>query len=139
MLDRLPGVAQQLRYTIQQRTDGKPNAVAKVERAASADVQSAAVPARALRLEQLRHRRRLLIAGDLFRRRLIEIAGPTLSKKKITLQILDDISVQIGRFLLVRTLISIVVGVGTAAGPWALGFAQPGQFQTVTMALAAVA
>ena len=67
----------------------------------------------------------LLLAGDLFRRRLIEIAGPTLSQKKITLQILDGISLQIGRYLFVRTLISVIVGVGTFAAFWAIGLAQP--------------
>jgi predicted PurR-regulated permease PerM len=110
----------------------------------------------------------LLVAGDLFRRRLIEIAGPTLSQKKITLQILDAISEQIGRFLFVRAVISIIVGAGTAAVLWSIGLSQAGvwgvvagalnvvpyvgpgavaigagiaaflQFQTLTMALAAI-
>jgi predicted PurR-regulated permease PerM len=67
----------------------------------------------------------LLLAGDLFRRRFAEIAGPTLSQKKITLQILDAITLQIGRYLFVRVVISAIVGVGTFAGLWAMGLAQP--------------
>jgi predicted PurR-regulated permease PerM len=67
----------------------------------------------------------LLLAGDLFRRRLVEIAGPTLSQKKITLQILDAISRQIGRYLFVRAVISGIVGAGTFAAFWAVGLAQP--------------
>jgi predicted PurR-regulated permease PerM len=67
----------------------------------------------------------LLLAGDLFRRRFVEIAGPTLSQKKITLQILDAISLQIGRYLFVRAVISGLVGVGTFAAFWAIGLAQP--------------
>ena len=67
----------------------------------------------------------LLLAGDLFRRRLVEIAGPTLSQKKITLHILDAITQQIGRYLFVRAVISGIVGVGTFAGFWAMGLAQP--------------
>lgn len=67
----------------------------------------------------------LLLAGDLFRRRAIEIAGPTLSQRKITLQILDDISVQIGRYLMLRVIISVFVAIGTWLGFWAAGLSQP--------------
>ena len=67
----------------------------------------------------------LLLAGDLFRRRFVEIAGPTLSQKKVTLQILDAISLQIGRYLFVRAVISAIVGVGTFVAFWAIGLEQP--------------
>jgi predicted PurR-regulated permease PerM len=67
----------------------------------------------------------LLLAGDLFRRRFVEIAGPTLSQKKITLQILDAITSQISRYLFVRAVISASVGVGTFGALWAMGLAQP--------------
>jgi predicted PurR-regulated permease PerM len=67
----------------------------------------------------------LLVAGDLFRRRLVEIAGPTLTEKKITLQILDNISEQISRYLFVRCLISAIVAVATGLGLWAIGLTQP--------------
>jgi predicted PurR-regulated permease PerM len=67
----------------------------------------------------------LLMAGDLFRRRLVEIAGPTLSQKKITLQILDAISLQIARYLFVRVVISGIVAAGTFAAFWAMGLGQP--------------
>ena len=40
----------------------------------------------------------LLASGDLYRRKLVKIAGPSLAKKKITLQILRDIDHQIERF-----------------------------------------
>lgn len=55
----------------------------------------------------------LLVSGDTFRRKLVQIAGPTLSKKKITLQVLDDINGQIQRYLLVQLATSILVGVAT--------------------------
>ena len=67
----------------------------------------------------------LLLAGDLFRRRVIEIAGPTLSQKKITLHILDAISLQIGRYLFVRAVISGIVAAGTFLAFWAIGLGQP--------------
>ena len=34
----------------------------------------------------------VLASGDSFRRKLVKIAGPTFSKKKITLQLLDEIT-----------------------------------------------
>ncbi len=55
----------------------------------------------------------LLASGDLFKRKLVKLAGPSLEKKKITVQILDDINRQIARFLLVRVLTSAAVGVAT--------------------------
>ena len=55
----------------------------------------------------------LLASGDLFKRKLVKLAGPSLEKKRITVQILDDINRQIARFLLVRVLTSVVVGIAT--------------------------
>jgi predicted PurR-regulated permease PerM len=67
----------------------------------------------------------LLVANDLFKRKLVKNIGPTLEKKKITVQILDEISTQIERFLLVQALTSLIVGVVTAVALWALGLEQP--------------
>jgi len=55
----------------------------------------------------------LLVSGDTFRRKLLRITGPTLSKKKITLHVLDDINGQIQRYLLVQIFTSLLVGVVT--------------------------
>ena len=52
----------------------------------------------------------LLVSGNMFRRKLVLIAGPALSSKKITLQVLDDINGQIQRYLLVLVFTSILVG-----------------------------
>jgi predicted PurR-regulated permease PerM len=67
----------------------------------------------------------LLLAGDLFRHRFLEIAGPTLSEKKITLQILHAISDQIAQYLFVRMVISVMVAAATGAAFWVMGLAQP--------------
>ena len=53
----------------------------------------------------------LLIAGDNFRRTLMRVSGDTLSQKKITLQILDEIDSQIQRYLLVQLATSALLGV----------------------------
>jgi predicted PurR-regulated permease PerM len=55
----------------------------------------------------------LLASGDLFKRKLVRIAGPSLEKKKITVQILNDIDRQIERFLFVRVITSVAVGAAT--------------------------
>jgi predicted PurR-regulated permease PerM len=55
----------------------------------------------------------MLASGDTFRRKLVKIAGPTLSRKKITLRVLDKIAEQIQRYLLVQIFTSILVGVAT--------------------------
>ncbi len=51
----------------------------------------------------------LLVAGDSFRRTLIRISGDSLTKKKITVQILDEIDLQIQRYLLVQILSSALL------------------------------
>ena len=55
----------------------------------------------------------LLIAGDSFRRTLMRISGDTLSKKKITLQILEEINSQSQRYLLVQLATSALLGIVT--------------------------
>lgn len=55
----------------------------------------------------------MLASGDTFRRKLVKIAGPTLTRKKVTLRVLDDIADQIQRYLLMQIFTSILVGVAT--------------------------
>jgi len=55
----------------------------------------------------------IMVSGDTFRRKIVKIAGPTLSNKRITLRVLDEITGQIQRFLLVQIFTSILVGVAT--------------------------
>lgn len=62
-----------------------------------------------------------LCSGDIFRRKLVRMAGSSLQKKKITVKVLDDITSQIQRYLLVQVLTSAVVGLATGVAFWALG------------------
>ena len=55
----------------------------------------------------------LLVAGDSFRRTLIRISGDSLTKKKITVQILDEIDMQIQRYLLVQIVSSALLALVT--------------------------
>ncbi|WP_427915271.1 AI-2E family transporter [Ramlibacter sp. MMS24-I3-19] len=52
----------------------------------------------------------LLVSGDTFRRKLVKITGPGLSEKKLTVQALDEINVQIQRYMLVNLLVSLGEG-----------------------------
>jgi predicted PurR-regulated permease PerM len=67
----------------------------------------------------------LLASGDLFKRKFVAIAGPSLAAKKVTVQVLDDINRQIERFLLVRVITSVVVAVATWAAFLAVELNQP--------------
>jgi predicted PurR-regulated permease PerM len=61
----------------------------------------------------------LLVAGDSFRRTLIRISGDSLTKKKITVQILDQIDLQIQRYLLVQIVSSALLALlAWAAFEW---------------------
>ena len=59
-----------------------------------------------------------LVTGDLYKRKLVKIGGRTLSEKKITVQILDDINVQIESFMRVQVFTSFLVAVATAIALW---------------------
>jgi predicted PurR-regulated permease PerM len=63
----------------------------------------------------------LLASGDTFRRKMVKLAGPRLSQKKITIQALDEVSQQIQRYLLVQLATSVIVGVATGLAFYALG------------------
>jgi len=65
-----------------------------------------------------------LVTGDLYKRKLVKIAGPKLSQKKITVQILDEINQQIENFIRVQVLTSVLVAVATAAALWWFGLEQ---------------
>ena len=63
----------------------------------------------------------LLVTDDLFKRKIVRIAGPTLTKKKISVQIMDEINQQISGFLRVQVITSAVVAVATGLALWWFG------------------
>ena len=64
-----------------------------------------------------------LASGDIFRRKLVKITGPSLQKKKITVHVLDDVTGHIQRYLLVQIFTSALVGLATGIAFWSLGLA----------------
>jgi predicted PurR-regulated permease PerM len=57
----------------------------------------------------------LLISGDHFKRRFLELAGRRLESRRITVDVLNDINEQIQRYLLVLAVTSAIVAVATWA------------------------
>ena len=64
-----------------------------------------------------------LCSGNTFRRKLVKITGDSLEKKKITVHVLDDITGNIQRYLLVQIFTSALVGLATGLAFWSLGLA----------------
>jgi predicted PurR-regulated permease PerM len=52
----------------------------------------------------------LLVGGDTFKRKLVRLTGPSLSNKKITVQILDDINDSIQKYLFMFLSTNVLVG-----------------------------
>ncbi|MDM5178237.1 AI-2E family transporter [Massilia sp. DJPM01] len=72
----------------------------------------------------------LLLAGDTFKRKLVKLTGPSLSRKKVTVHILDDINSSIQNYmfmlLVTNTLLALMMWVALRAiglenaGAWAI-------------------
>jgi predicted PurR-regulated permease PerM len=63
----------------------------------------------------------LLASGDAFRRKWVALSGPQLSRRRITVQVMDEIRYQILRYLAVQALTSVLVGVTSGLAFWAIG------------------
>jgi predicted PurR-regulated permease PerM len=150
MIESLPESAQKLRRGIEsRRSQGKPDAIDKVqqaaaefERAAEQGTRPASAPVRGVtkvQVEKPRFNVRdylwpgalglagavgqvtvvifvtffLLASGDTFRRKMVKLAGPTFGQKRLTLQALDEIDLQIQRYLMVQVFTSALVGAAT--------------------------
>lgn len=68
----------------------------------------------------------LLASGEHFRRKLVRLAGPTLSHKKDAVRILDEIDVQVQRYLLATLGANVLVGLATWLAFEALGMEHAG-------------
>ena len=53
----------------------------------------------------------ILLSGDSFKRKLVKITGPSLSSKKITVNILADINHSIQRYMFMLLVTNIIVGI----------------------------
>ena len=76
----------------------------------------------------------LLSAGDTFRRKLVQVAGPTLAARRITVEILDEIDAQVQRYLMTMLIINTLIGIAT----WAILLAFGVEHATLWGVVAAV-
>ena len=72
----------------------------------------------------------LLLSAPAWRRRIIRVAGETLSTRRTAAEVLDEITWQIQRFLLARALTAVIVGVATWLALLALGAPNAGLWGT---------
>jgi len=68
----------------------------------------------------------LLASGEHFRRKLVQLVGPSLSRKKDAVRILDEIDVQVQRYLLAVLVSNALLAVVTWLSFEALGMEQAG-------------
>ena len=55
----------------------------------------------------------LLLGGDQFKRKLVRLTGPSLSKRKITVHILDDINSSIQKYMLMLLVTNLLVALAS--------------------------
>ena len=53
----------------------------------------------------------LLVGGDLYKRKIVRIVGPSLASKRLTVEILAEIERQIERYLWARASLSAIIGI----------------------------
>ena len=68
----------------------------------------------------------LLASGGHFRRKLVQLVGPSLSRKKDAVRILEEVDAQVQRYLLATLAANAVLGVATWLAFLALGLDQAG-------------
>lgn len=68
----------------------------------------------------------LLLAGDSFKRKLVRVTGPSLSNKKITVHILDDINVSIQRYMFTLLMANVLLALLTWVEFWWIGLENAG-------------
>ena len=73
----------------------------------------------------------LQASGAHFRLKLVQFVGPSLSRKKEAVRILDEVDVQIQRYLLTMLVSNVLVGIGTWLAFEALGMEHAGVWGVV--------
>ena len=153
VIDRLPAAARNLSASLRKLPGAEPGAMEKVQQAAD-ELQASGKPSTPLgvtrvQIEEPRFQAStlvwstsmglasganqlimvlfltyfMLLSDQLFKRKLVEIVG-TLSKKKVTVSVLEDIAGQIEQFLMIQLMTSAVVAVATGTALWSMGLQQ---------------
>lgn len=67
-----------------------------------------------------------LSSGNTFKRKLVKLTGPSLSSKKITVQILDDINSSVQKYMLMLLVTNVLLGLISWAVWHLIGLENPG-------------
>ncbi len=73
----------------------------------------------------------ILLSGDKFKRKFVKVAGRTLTEKKITVQMFDQINLSIQRFMAMLLVSNVVLGVLTWAAFRIVGLDNAGTWSVV--------
>lgn len=68
----------------------------------------------------------LLLSGDTFKRKLVKLTGPSLTRKRITVHIIDDINISIQKYLFMLLVTNLLVVLMTWLALEALGLNNAG-------------
>jgi predicted PurR-regulated permease PerM len=68
----------------------------------------------------------LLASGELFKAKLVKLSGDRLSQRRVTVQMIDEITIKIGRYVFYMFWSGALVGVVTWLAFWALGMRYAG-------------
>jgi len=73
----------------------------------------------------------LLATGDMFRRKVVTLAGPTLASRRITVEILDEIDAQVQRYLLVVLITNTLLALCVWLFLWSIGMERAALWATI--------
>jgi predicted PurR-regulated permease PerM len=73
----------------------------------------------------------ILVSGDKFKRKFVKVAGRTLTEKKITVQMFDQINLSIQRFMVMLLVSNAVLGIATWAAFRVIGLENAGTWGIV--------
>lgn len=76
-----------------------------------------------------------LVSGDIFKRKLVKLTGPSLSRKKITVQILDDINMSIQKYMFMLLVTNVLLGLLAWVALHLIGLDNPGAWAVATALL----
>lgn len=74
----------------------------------------------------------LLAAGDTFRRKVAKIAGDSLSRRRVTVEVLNEIDSQVQRYLVTLLVANLLIGLATWGALALMGLPNAGMWGAVT-------
>ena len=77
----------------------------------------------------------LLLSGNTYKRKLVRLAGPSLTDRKITVRILDDINTSIQRYMLMVLVTNALVGLLTWIALYTIGLDNAGAWAVAASVL----